>query len=131
MRLGKLRHPPTRDYKRIYRYSVGAFVGRARSGPRSLKRIAAPNFTMSAIGPWRTFHTSLLMSLSGVKRTCRFALQMSAFDPKRTSAPLPMNEFKPLRWSRGRDETTRVHIVGSRECGVAARRARAAAHRDA
>src|SRR5262245_63722746 len=25
------------------------------------------------------------MSLLGVKRTCRFALQMSAFDPKRTS----------------------------------------------
>ena len=29
----------------------------------------------------------LLRSLLGVKRTCRFALQMSAFDPKRTSAP--------------------------------------------
>jgi hypothetical protein len=26
------------------------------------------------------------MSLSGVKRTCRFAAQMSAFDPKRTLA---------------------------------------------
>jgi len=40
---------------------------------------------MSAIGPKRTFHMSQhLMSLSGVKRTCRFALQMSAFDPKQT-----------------------------------------------
>ena len=29
--------------------------------------------------------------LSGVKRTCRFALHMSAFDPKRTSvAPFPV-----------------------------------------
>ena len=27
----------------------------------------------------------LLRSLLGVKRTCRFALQMSAYDPKRTS----------------------------------------------
>ena len=27
---------------------------------------------------------SHLMSLSGVKRTCRFALRVSAFDPKRT-----------------------------------------------
>src|SRR5262249_24436221 len=27
------------------------------------------------------------MSLLGVKRTCLFALQMSAFDPKRTSGP--------------------------------------------
>ena len=26
------------------------------------------------------------MSASGVKRTCRFALHMSAFDPKRTSS---------------------------------------------
>src|SRR5262245_53326154 len=34
---------------------------------------------------------SHLMSLSGVKRTCPFALQMSAFDPKRTftAASLP------------------------------------------
>src|SRR6476659_6834613 len=30
---------------------------------------------------------SHLMSLSGAKRTCRFALHMSAFDPKRTLAP--------------------------------------------
>jgi len=35
-------------------------------------------------------HTELHCTclLSGVKRTCRFALQMSAFDPKRTSAGL-------------------------------------------
>src|SRR5262249_53942205 len=37
----------------------------------------------------QTFHDSHLMSLSGVKRTCHFALHMSAFDPKRTwSSPL-------------------------------------------
>src|SRR5262249_43667768 len=38
---------------------------------------------MSAFGPKRS-HMSHLMSLSGVKRTCRCALHMSAFDPKRT-----------------------------------------------
>src|SRR5262245_41070655 len=38
---------------------------------------------MSAFGPKRS-HVSHLMSLSGVKRTCRCALHMSAFDPKRT-----------------------------------------------
>ena len=35
--------------------------------------------------------------LSGVKRTCRFALQMSAYDPKRTS-PLPERLLNPIRW---------------------------------
>src|SRR5262245_18556991 len=69
-------------------------------------------------------------SLLGVKRTCLVALHESASDPKQTCAPLPMNEFKRLRWSRGGDETTRVNIVGSRERGVAARRARAAAQRE-
>ena len=33
----------------------------------------------------------LLQSLLGVKRTCRFALHMSAFDPKRTSASFSMS----------------------------------------
>src|SRR5262245_24826793 len=32
------------------------------------------------------------MSLSGVKRTCRFALHMSAFDPKRTLALKPVTQ---------------------------------------
>jgi len=59
---------------------------------------------MSAIGPKRTWTTALHMpafrgkadmtvcgcllsrSLSGVKRTSRFALHMSAYDPKRTCA---------------------------------------------
>src|SRR5262245_53016655 len=41
---------------------------------------------MSAIGPWRV-HMPQLMSLSRVKQTCRLALHMSAFDPKRTLGP--------------------------------------------
>src|SRR5262245_53322071 len=40
------------------------------------------------------------ISLSGVKRTCGFALHMSAFDPKRTSDhPLtepPLNRYDPF-----------------------------------
>src|SRR5262245_32125459 len=39
---------------------------------------------MSAIGPKRTSNMSHLMSLSGVKRTWPIAVQMSAYDPKRT-----------------------------------------------
>jgi hypothetical protein len=35
----------------------------------------------------------LLRSLLGVERTCLFALQMSAFDPKRT---FPVSAEKPL-----------------------------------
>src|SRR5215467_8524863 len=38
---------------------------------------------------------SHLMSLSGVKRTCPFAMHMSAFDPKRTFSV--MSPFS-LRW---------------------------------
>jgi hypothetical protein len=67
---------------------------------------------MSAIGPKRTSlvaphmsafggkadmalcGNSLLRSLLGVKRTCPFALHMSANDPKRTS---PYETFLPLR----------------------------------
>ena len=51
---------------------------------------------------------SLIQSLSGVKRTCRFALHKSAFDPKRTSAsafvarPRPHPQVEPsiseARW---------------------------------
>src|SRR5262245_61489895 len=39
---------------------------------------------MSAFGPKRTSENTHPMSLLGVKRTCAIALQMSAFDPKRT-----------------------------------------------
>ena len=39
---------------------------------------------MSAIGTKRTYRVHRTCPLSGVKRTCPFALQMSAFDPKRT-----------------------------------------------
>ena len=38
---------------------------------------------MSAFGPERTFHFDAF-SLSRVKRTCPFALHISACDPKRT-----------------------------------------------
>ena len=44
------------------------------------------NGRMSAIGTKRTSLVAPHMFLSGVKRTCRFALQMSAYDPKRTCA---------------------------------------------
>ena len=36
---------------------------------------------MSAFGPKRTFLLAPHMSALGVKRTCSFALQMSAYDP--------------------------------------------------
>ena len=39
---------------------------------------------MSANGTKRTYACALQCPLSGVKRTCLFALHMSAFDPKRT-----------------------------------------------
>ena len=38
---------------------------------------------MSAIGTKRTSELHCTCPLLGVKRTCRFALHMSAFDPKR------------------------------------------------
>jgi hypothetical protein len=40
--------------------------------------------------------------LSGVKRTCRFALQMSAFDPKRSSftSPSPTIDRLAINWPR-------------------------------
>jgi hypothetical protein len=38
----------------------------------------------SANDPKRTSENTHFVSLPGVKRTCRFALQMSAYDPKRT-----------------------------------------------
>src|SRR5262249_34307250 len=88
--------------------------------------------------------------LSGVKRTCRFAVQMSAFDPKRTWVarivamqlnpdPIPSvanpccNRVTPSIFRRGLslgggDATTHLH---SRNChsggGMAAHCARAAA----
>src|SRR5262245_19112211 len=39
---------------------------------------------LSAIGPKRTFERTHSASLSALNRTCRCALHMSAFDPKRT-----------------------------------------------
>ena len=46
---------------------------------------------MSAIGPERHSTRADECPLSGVKRTYRFALQMSAYDPKQTStAPRPL-----------------------------------------
>jgi hypothetical protein len=35
--------------------------------------------------------------LSGVKQTCRFAAQMSSFDPKRTSPLTAISEFVMLQ----------------------------------
>jgi hypothetical protein len=52
-----------------------------RSTDRSEHEASTP---MSAFGPKRTIEKARLMSLSGVKRTCPFALHMSAYDPKRT-----------------------------------------------
>jgi putative tryptophan/tyrosine transport system substrate-binding protein len=43
------------------------------------------------------FESPLSRSLLGVKRTCSFALHMSANDLKRTS-PLPERPFNPIRW---------------------------------
>src|SRR5262249_7002729 len=74
---------------------------------------------------------SLLRSLLGVERTCPFALQMSAYDPKRT-------------WSRMLDWADTVFSLGggnaaaripcvSRRCGgrVSTRRPRAGERADA
>ncbi len=51
--------------------------------------------------------------LSGVKRTCRFALHMSAFDPKRTLAPFQrdsLSRYDGRSLSVGATiETARVH----------------------
>ena len=43
---------------------------------------------MSAIGTKRTYELHRTCPLLGVKRTCLFALHMSAIDPKRTSASI-------------------------------------------
>jgi hypothetical protein len=42
----------------------------------------------------------LSRSLLGVKRTCPFALQMSAYDPKRTSAVLRPDPFQSAHLTR-------------------------------
>ena len=48
----------------------------------------------SAFGTTRTYQVALHMSaFGGVKRTCLFALQMSAYDPKRTLAGLELHPF--------------------------------------
>src|SRR5262249_60990273 len=83
---------------------------------------------MSAFGPsgHRLLHRTCL--LSGVKRLCRYALHMSAFDPKRTSLVQFCRGAQCVSsWSgvaldwRGADETVPVHnIVGWCGCRMAA-----------
>src|SRR5262249_20848579 len=52
---------------------------------------------MSACGTKQTRAVCCICLLSGVKRTCRFALHMSAFDPKRTCAARKnRGDFCPL-----------------------------------
>jgi len=51
---------------------------------------------MSAFGPKWACRKTQSMSLLGAKRTCPFALHMSANDPKRTCQALPISQFKPL-----------------------------------
>src|SRR6476620_9188998 len=63
--------------------------------------------------------TADLCPLLGVKRTCLFASQMSAFDPKRTCPPFgAATQFDTIACPepRGLDATPRVHIA-SRWCG--------------
>jgi hypothetical protein len=48
---------------------------------RGFLQLAAGMVALAAFAPI----ASAQWSLSGVKRTCLYALQMSAFDPKRTS----------------------------------------------
>jgi putative ABC transport system substrate-binding protein len=75
----------------------------------------SPLLAQSGHGP---VHRTCL--LSGAKRTCPFALHMSAFDPNGHGWPLPAHQFLPLRYlviSRGGNAAARFHrIVG----GVAA-----------
>src|SRR5262245_43860387 len=68
------------------------------------------------------------MSLLGVKRTCSFALHMSASDPKRTSASRSIRVFPSSGLNRtipylslgGGNETARVHHTSRRHgCRVA------------
>ena len=58
------------------------------------------------------------MSAIGTKRTCRFALQMSAFDPKRTYALIKYTAaFKGSTAILGRNNA--VHVSKSlSKCGV-------------
>jgi len=51
-----------------------------------LTRDGAPEFAQCRPLLAQTWQKTQSMSLLGVKRTCRFALHMSAYDPKRTSA---------------------------------------------
>jgi len=64
-------------------FSVGVPAVRTCSH-RSLAGGSVLLRAMSAYGTKRTFQTPRRSPLSGVKRTCGFALQMSANDPKRT-----------------------------------------------
>src|SRR6478672_8482170 len=84
----------------------------------------------------------LLRSLLGVKRTCPFALHMSAYDPKRTWAPpfpsFILSLYDALSWASGeamrrRDKAggkaikTRRHKTTRRNVPKAARRSSFAA----
>src|SRR5262245_672181 len=77
------------------------FLAHSRHGLVHRKCLLAwplpPNFSpepATALGfsrhflPWHNVRCPLLRSLLEAKRTCPFALQMSAFDPKRTLVPL-------------------------------------------
>src|SRR5262245_55553413 len=76
----------------------------------------------------------LSRSLLGVRRTCRFAAQLAAFDPTLTLAvlirPLPARSVEAIRCPvltlRGCNEAARVHRSIGRRGSVATRRARAA-----
>ena len=75
---------------------------------------------MSAIGPKQTSLVHRTCPLLGVKRTCHFALHMSAYDPKRTSggrnSPSSRKRFSYFLLGRlrfGDDVASRrfVHLV--------------------
>jgi hypothetical protein len=56
------------------------------SGPKQTWAIASPMSAFGGKADMATCGCPLLRSLLGVKRTCLFAMYMSAYDPKRTSA---------------------------------------------
>ena len=69
--------PQDRQGARHYRAAVGA-------KPRRRGDRIEVDLSMSAIGTKRTSLVHRKCLLLGVKRTCLFALHMSAYDPKRT-----------------------------------------------
>src|SRR5262245_60507750 len=66
---------------------------------------------MSAFGPKRTWRKTQSMSLLGVKRTCLFALQMSASDPKRTLTRRP-TEIR-CAWPPPRSDDMKIIILAA------------------